>query len=288
MPEYVKRICGSSSTTDKEVMVDISVDHEEHHPFHLEISILSELECLICRKYMFSPLQQCMSGHIFCTSCFDEIQECPICRKPKSNSRCFTLEKIQSWLLYPCEYEYRGCTYSDTIQVIESHQTVCKFAPAPCPFKYRNNNCRWRGLHSDVIAHCKRVHSENIFTSPRKMFTSSIEKKDTIHVTVFEVFNTHFQFCWCLDKVTGYMRFVTYCLDETTVATNFSFQIVVFKKNSYFNAFFLKGPCHSYETDMDISDMFNDEKCLLAFFDTFNMWCDEKGDSKYAVKIIKN
>ncbi|XP_050511111.1 E3 ubiquitin-protein ligase sina-like isoform X2 [Diabrotica virgifera virgifera] len=99
-------------------------------------SLISNFECPVCFKYMHPPIGQCVSGHSFCTHCFETIENCALCKAEKSPYRCILLEQIHACLLFPCKYCDQGCIFSGKSDSLTTHEEYCEFSSVSCPLRF--------------------------------------------------------------------------------------------------------------------------------------------------------
>lgn len=112
-------------------------------------------DCSICHELICSTIKQCTNGHIYCTTCADQIETCSICRVGGVKHRCLGLEKIRETSNFRCtnsnckfigplshkkECKFNNCTSKDcpftgTCEELESHlKYVCPYRKVLCPY----------------------------------------------------------------------------------------------------------------------------------------------------------
>lgn len=125
-------------------------------------NILKELECPVCSDYMLDEIVLCSEGHSICKKCkekFDDSHpDCPMCRKPLTGGRNYTLEKIASVCTYPCRHE--GCLQVFTLKSLKEHEKNCVYNLQQCPLQFIG--CTWEGKMEDLKNHIESKHSDCI------------------------------------------------------------------------------------------------------------------------------
>ena len=123
----------------------------------LSKDVLDQLECPVCMEYMLPPITLCRSGHNICSSCKQNVQKCPTCREPLSDTRNRALENLAVRVECPCPNKPHGCTLTFPIALIREHEGVCQFGPFDCPLNYRVN-CNWTGRLTEIKGHVLHKH----------------------------------------------------------------------------------------------------------------------------------
>lgn len=125
----------------------------------ISYDILSELECPVCLEYITPPIYQCVSGHSFDLACKNSITECPVCKKEIYPSSNVTLEKVTSYLIYPCKNIEYGCEYASGPQKIKEHEKYCKHGARSCPIN-EYEWCIWKNKTSEMYSHIRNIHHD--------------------------------------------------------------------------------------------------------------------------------
>lgn len=76
------------------------------------------LSCPYCMTYMAAPIFTCPIGHTICNVCRPRRAKCPTCAEPFGKSRNYTLEEIAKDAKVPCQYDSKGCTFTDRKSVV--------------------------------------------------------------------------------------------------------------------------------------------------------------------------
>lgn len=104
---------------------------------HLSERFLTPMDdfiCAICREVCHdTSVVDC--GHIFCSGCINTaskiVKECPTCRKHYNNIQTSPWHRIKiNGSHVRCIYQ--GCSFTDALERIESHEKECVFRPLPC------------------------------------------------------------------------------------------------------------------------------------------------------------
>ncbi|KDR07297.1 putative E3 ubiquitin-protein ligase SINAT1 [Zootermopsis nevadensis] len=123
----------------------------------LRHTLLSDLECPVCRQYMLPPISLCVNGHNICKSCKPNMKHCPTCRHPFTTIRCLSLEKLAAELDFPCTYQTLGCKETRRAKLITQHQALCPYGTFSCPLQ-----CRVRLSREALVKHVKEKHEQDI------------------------------------------------------------------------------------------------------------------------------
>ncbi|XP_073973656.1 uncharacterized protein isoform X2 [Rhodnius prolixus] len=119
--------------------------------------VLSALECPVCFDYVSSPMVQCYEGHLVCNKCRIRLNHCPECRGPFSTIRPRAVEKIASFLEYPCSYE--GCIHLVSPSNWIMHAKSCSFRNFVCPIA--PTVCTWSGQRLELRNHVLNFHGRH-------------------------------------------------------------------------------------------------------------------------------
>ncbi|XP_056631305.1 probable E3 ubiquitin-protein ligase sinah isoform X1 [Diorhabda sublineata] len=250
-----------------------------------ENSLISKFECPVCFKYMIPPIRLCLSGHSYCSSCFDKLKNCALCRANKSPYRCIVLEQIHATLSFPCKYYDQGCVFRGKGDVMTDHQEYCDFSPALCPLRF--NECEWRGSKSEILDHCRNLHPDNLFFENKQKLkvTNFYNIMNRNYFILFYIFDTVFRCTWDLIEDSGTVRFAVYVLNKPSKLRQYSFKITVFDTQTNMEVITLMGPCYYLKDD---NLKFLGKKYLSSNHDYFKGFCDNNGDLNYAITIINN
>ncbi|XP_072377107.1 E3 ubiquitin-protein ligase sina-like [Diabrotica undecimpunctata] len=248
-----------------------------------EKNLISKFECPVCFKYMNPPIRLCLSGHSYCTHCFEKLKNCALCRANKSPYRCIVLEQIHASLTFPCKYLDQGCGFSGKGDSMTIHQEYCEFSSVLCPLRF--NSCEWTGLRSEMIDHCTTHHPENIFfQNEQKLKVANFSRPVGRHYYILVyIHDTLFRCSWDLNEESGLMRFAVYSLGKPSFDKSFCFKIGMFLKNTNKEAVSMIGPCYLLKND---NSRFIGKKYLSTNFDMIKDLCDTNGDFNYSIGII--
>ena len=102
----------------------------------LEADLSKILECPVCLSVPRSgPIPSCSSGHIVCSTCRENLSDCPVCRKPLLDNNVNSLaasliEKVK----HKCKYNDSGCEETDFLMHLENHEKKCPERIITCPY----------------------------------------------------------------------------------------------------------------------------------------------------------
>lgn len=123
----------------------------------INYDLICEFECSICFNYMQPPMNMCPKGHLYCCSCFNKIDRCPMCRGCKQGPRNLRLERLFEKLFFPCKYAESGCTFESLGSAIKMHEVECVRKQFPCPIALMYE-CTWHGSLLQLEQHAKDDH----------------------------------------------------------------------------------------------------------------------------------
>uniref|UniRef100_A0A6P7H4A0 RING-type E3 ubiquitin transferase n=1 Tax=Diabrotica virgifera virgifera TaxID=50390 RepID=A0A6P7H4A0_DIAVI len=249
----------------------------------LEQRLISQFECPVCFKYVSPPIRLCVSGHSFCTNCFENLNKCAVCREKMSPNRCILLEKLHAFLTFPCKYLDKGCSFSGKGDLRTNHQEYCEFSSTTCPLGY--TSCDWTGLRSEMIDHCKTNHPGNIFFQNKnrvKLHNFHLGKSMTYHYLVY-IHDTLFRCAWDLREESGLMRFAVYSLGKPSSDKTFCFTIKMFLKNTNKKVVSMSGPCYALKNE---DRSFIKKKYLTTNFEMIKDLVDNDNVLYHSIGII--
>jgi hypothetical protein len=109
--------------------------------------------CGICEQAHRFPYRQCDNGHIFCQTCFDRVQRCPVCRVDTATvHRNLVADAVSHAAAIPLKCKWKGCDTLGHRQGRERHEAVCPLAQVRC------TECQAEGVLRDVLWHMAIVH----------------------------------------------------------------------------------------------------------------------------------
>jgi hypothetical protein len=117
--------------------------------FHLSyLQVLIRMfECPKRSQYLLPPIYVCINGHSICENCKHQTAFCPTCRMAFTNTRSVVLEKISTYMQFPCVYWRSGCNEIMSSENINEHLPLCRFrkyfCPLQCPVKIWERRTCW-------------------------------------------------------------------------------------------------------------------------------------------------
>ncbi|KAF8395495.1 hypothetical protein HHK36_019441 [Tetracentron sinense] len=191
------------------------------------------MECLVCSKPMYPPIQQCPSGHTLCLDCKSKVNnKCPVCRKEIGNIRCLVLEKLAVSFPLTCRYHDLGCEKMLPYYSKVKHEAQCIFRPYSCP--HPGSDCSIMGDVPTLLAHLRESHKVDLQTG--STFNHRYVKQDPCSVdsvswtlTLFNCFDRYFCLhfeAFRLGNEPVYMAFLRF-MGEDSEATKFVYCLEV-------------------------------------------------------------
>lgn len=137
--------------------------------------IIAEIECPICLNYIRPPIYMCESSHNFCSSCFYNIADCPLCHSNLGNMRNLALEKISANLTYPCVNKIHDCEFREKLPKLTPHEAFCIAGGT------RLTLIREKSENSDTVVEVEETCTNNILTIGQPT-TLSISHLNKLHL----------------------------------------------------------------------------------------------------------
>ncbi|XP_057298559.1 TNF receptor-associated factor 6-like [Hydractinia symbiolongicarpus] len=122
-------------------------------------AVFKDAYCIICLKLMRDAIQM-NCGHGMCKSCFHALSEscrhrnielvCPSCRQNVNKDQVFhnsMLDRIIAAIKVKCTNNQLGCEWNGELQMMEDHQSTCKYQMVECPFDGCNDEMQRQALH---------------------------------------------------------------------------------------------------------------------------------------------
>lgn len=192
--------------------------------------MLDEFECPVCMNYMQPPIRMCVAGHSFCEACFEKISTCPVCKKAKSDTRNFALEKMFEKFQFPCKYRSHGCKDETKGPLLNQHLENCDYREISCPVLA---SCKWIGC-----IHCQTDHS-NILNDDCSNIPVmyNVDLKLSNWKLIFKRHGSIFLMQQCIKD--SIMCWCVYYFGKTEATNKFSFEVRIAK------GILMIGPCQS-------------------------------------------
>ena len=125
-------------------------------------SVLTELECPVCKEYMVPPITFCLGGHNICNNCIQTVSSCRTCKQKFLKTKNVSLENLSLQMKFPCRYNKYGCKDTSPYNVFLEHKAICGYSPQKCPVLYLRLKmiCTWTGIYKDVKEHLQTAHKD--------------------------------------------------------------------------------------------------------------------------------
>ncbi|GBP40802.1 E3 ubiquitin-protein ligase Siah1 [Eumeta japonica] len=127
-------------------------------------SLIKELTCTKCSRYMKPPIHLCVDGHSICGPCYEKSYQCHICKKEFSQIRPAVLESLANKVLFPCTNS--GCPKHATLTNLENHTPNCQFRIISCFMARVYGDCKWEGRAGEWMDHCFAEHKQRVTELP--------------------------------------------------------------------------------------------------------------------------
>ena len=251
----------------------------------LEECLLSRLECPVCTEYMRPPIILCVNGHMVCSICRPQIQNCPTCRGQFSDIRNLALEDLARKVNYPCKFQAYGCTEVSNHDTIDGHQVKCQFFQRKCPAAILAiGTCSWTGSSKDIKGHLKENHPDHCCEYIEGDFKFLYKLTSNIRLFSFifaynEIFFSLFE--WRVDSV---FYAVLLYVGPAENAGKYKYKVELVNKDSTEGVTVMR---LTRSSDEYLQDIYRTGNCVKLNCDMVKRLMDEKCTLKFKLDIIR-
>jgi hypothetical protein len=200
----------------------------------LSQSLLTVLECPVCRQYMLPPITYCERGHNICSSCRLLTNRCPTCLKPFLDIQDTSLENLAKKSVFPCSKRSYGCTAFLGADFIMEHKNICLYRThTSCPLVVIPKvSCNWKGHSSDLRNHIQMDHNV-LIRAVRNKFKLLVpcEGKRNFNYQVISTMNELFFYVW--ENRIQRLHLSVFYIGPENIAYKFKYRFAVCKINTY-------------------------------------------------------
>ncbi|XP_048487527.1 E3 ubiquitin-protein ligase SINA-like 11 isoform X2 [Plutella xylostella] len=212
-------------------------------------SLIKELTCTKCKKYMKPPLHLCVDGHSICGLCFEKSYQCHVCKKELSPIRPLVLESLAHKVLFPCTNA--GCPRHATLPQLEKHAANCQFRIINCFMARVYGDCNWEGKAGDWMDHCFEKHTGKVtelpFITVRDKWNPK-RSEPVINYFLMKCYEKVFNVYQIYDRRGGRMMWTVLVNDDNP--ETYYFEVDLFLPNNPIKKIVYRRPCKS-ERDAD-------------------------------------
>nr|CAI5865830.1 unnamed protein product [Callosobruchus analis] len=252
------------------------------------------MTCPICLETMHPPIVQCQIGHSMCKSCISayNIQRCPSCRSPLTNTRNYQLEQVieglGDLLKIKCIYNKKGCKYVLSAEEKGAHEDECRFRSFHCEGKkYAKWNCQWTGDYGDILKHFKDYHNNQTWMQYRTEANMKMNlNNDFLDIQIISFFNgqQYFYYKHKLDVAKGKAYWAFQLVGTKSQAKHYYYEFEI--HNDPVRKFKVTEMC--YSDVEDVNKIFEEEKCVVISFKVLKSYLiDDELPFKFRIMSIK-
>ncbi|XP_046382465.1 E3 ubiquitin-protein ligase sina-like [Ischnura elegans] len=175
----------------------------------LNQSLISLLECPVCLEYVFPPINQCKRGHLVCSTCKPQLNNCPTCRSRFNETRNLAMEQVAEKLYFPCRNHASGCKGMYLLQNKREHEANCHYRTYKCIVSH----CLWKGFQPDILGHMIEVHKKIVVYGENQLLRLKLDT--CVHftqnwvVSAFnQVFRVNFLVSYLRSQIAGCVQFL--------------------------------------------------------------------------------
>ncbi|XP_030034798.2 E3 ubiquitin-protein ligase siah2 isoform X1 [Manduca sexta] len=243
-------------------------------------SIIRDLTCTKCSKYMKPPIHLCVDGHSICGPCYNKSFQCHVCKKEFSPIRSAVLESLANKVLFPCTNA--GCPKHATLPQLERHTPHCQFRIINCFMARVYGECTWEGRAGEWMDHCFSEHKSRVTDLPFITVKDKWDAKRTepiLNYFLLRCFDKVFNVYQIYDKRGGRMMWTVLVNDEN--AEKYYFEIDIFLPNLPSKRIVYRRPCKC-EKDADFLE--HTQNVYIPVENVFSM-LDESESTNFIVRI---
>ncbi|CAB3259731.1 unnamed protein product [Arctia plantaginis] len=264
----------TSSLAGKKLVLNtlLETDHYE--------SLIKELTCKKCNKYMRPPIHLCVDGHSLCGKCIEKSFQCHVCQKEFASIRPVALESLANKILFPCTN--KGCPKHSVLSQLDIHNTHCQFRIINCFMSRVYGECKWKGCAGDWMDHCFQEHCDKVTDLPFITVKNKWDAKRTepvLNYFLLRCYEKVFNVYQIYDKRGGRMMWTVLVNDEN--AEKYYFEIDIFLPNLPSKRITYRRPCKC-EKDADFLE--HTQNVYIPVENVFSM-LDEDEQINFIVRI---
>lgn len=224
---------------------------------------------------MVPPIYQCVTGHSICSTCKDDLSECPACKHEIKDTQNFVLASVIQHIEYPCRNN--RCRFKSKPKDIRQHEATCVYGEFPCPLK-QYLNCNIHLIYNDLYEHVKNNHYENLVEM--EMIKMPFDKDvSVLDCYIFRYGTRLFKLRYAYESESEEFRWSMEFIGPAKEADKYLFEIDICDMSGGNRRFYFKMPCspqgdNKFDGDSNegcyfldlyqINTMMSDELCYRA------------------------
>ncbi|XP_050672141.1 uncharacterized protein LOC126970328 [Leptidea sinapis] len=264
----------ASSSSGRKLVLStlLETDHYE--------SLIKELTCTKCNRYMKSPIYLCVEGHSTCGPCYEKSYQCHICKKEFAQIRPKVLESLANKVLFPCTNE--GCPKHATLSLLEKHAVHCQYRIINCFMARVYGECKWEGRAGEWMDHCFSIHKQRVTELPFITIKDKWDAKRTepvLNYFLLKCYEKIFNVYQIYDRKGGRMMWTVLVNEEHS--EKFYFEVDIFLPSLPSKRIVYRRPCKC-ERDADFLE--HTQNVYIPVENIFSM-LDENEYLNFTVRI---
>lgn len=246
---------------------------------------MQEFECCVCYQPMHPPIRQCESGHSYCSSCYERLDRCPLCRSQIRPSTNILLEEFHKYVIFPCKFHEQGCTTRTYGSEILAHERDCSLNLKLCPFSIYKP-CTWSGPRSEILRHYQNVHrgfafSGNTLVLIWRRFNRIAEDNSKVHFLI-DAYGELFMCMFEVDMNYDTIRWAVIYLGDQHRSSQYYFELELRDVNRLNSAVVFTSSCGSI---IDGNVQLNNSEAVFVYYKMAMKYC--KGSNlEYQLRIL--
>ncbi|XP_047504269.1 E3 ubiquitin-protein ligase Siah1 isoform X1 [Pieris napi] len=244
-------------------------------------SLIKDLTCTKCNKYMKPPIYLCVDGHSICGLCYEKSYQCHVCKKEFALIRSQILESLANKMMFPCTNE--GCPKHANLALLEKHIAHCQYRIIKCFMARVYGECIWEGRAGEWMDHCFAEHKEKVTDLPFITVNDKWNGKRTepvLNYFLLKCYERIFNVYQIYDR-KGEGRMMWTVLVNDDQAEKFYFEVDIFLPNVPSKRIVYRRPCKC-EKDADFLE--HTQNVFIPIENIFSM-LDESESINFTVRI---
>ena len=254
-------------------------------------SVLTELECPVCKEYMVPPITFCLGGHNICKTCRPTVSTCPTCKQNFLETRNVALEKLSLQMILsllkkiPCAFRACGCNEILSSEAIRKHEAICDYRPQTCPVDYLRLKmiCTWTGIAKDVKEHLQTAHKDLCEDYSAQHLFLLPSSNASIYSFKF-LFAYNEIFCYRLLNQREIMCVVLHYIGPAENDSKYQYSVMVMNNEDTESVVLTLLARRFTETE---DDVFFPKNCMKLHHDGTESFRNEKGELPVLMKVLR-
>uniref|UniRef100_A0A1B6CW82 RING-type domain-containing protein n=1 Tax=Clastoptera arizonana TaxID=38151 RepID=A0A1B6CW82_9HEMI len=236
------------------------------------------LECAVCLGTLKPPLVMCTNNHCVCSSCGEDLKECPTCRTEMASNVRYPIafNNILNEIPRKCDFS-EHCKQFMLGPELKEHRKICPYRLIACKIV----SCSWEGPFQSLLEHVKTEHQESVVENKVSSVTFSDFSVNEAYYCVKLVFYKDFLF-WMYtknDPTKGKYKAIVIHIPQGVQA----FKCEIKFSSEFINFTYM---FKVLSEDVDIDESFPIGKILSISSDELSPFLDDNKQLSYRINII--